>query len=241
MEKRRYFGYNKTALLTIPRLQELSLLLQKHGKCIKYSVITKNQAEVSFDSFEELSGFDNFQENKIASLKIKCSNCIQSDDEDVYIEIVFSPSFPHEADSVRCYYSFSDTEKETIFISDFTKFLKKTATYDRSYKICEWASFLTFFILGLYPALLPLGGVFYYQRAKGAFPVIMTIIISELLALCCYYLCSRLIWRKLFPKVIYAWGEEAAHYQKLEKLRSQLFWGVLVAPVMSIIVGLLLK
>ena len=241
MVKRRYFGYKKTVLLTIPRLQELNLLLQKHGKCIKYSATTKNHSEVLFDSFEELTGFDNFQENRITSLKIKCSNCIQSDDEDVYIETVFSPTSPYDTDSVRCYYYFSDIEKETIFKSDFTKFLNKAATYDRNYKVCEWSTFVALFILGLYPVFLPLGGVFYYQRIRGVFPVIMTILISELLASGLYYLCSKLIWRRLFPRAIYAWGEEEPRYQKLEKLRSELFWGVLVAPVVSIIAGLILK
>lgn len=241
MKKRRYFEYKKTVLLTIPRLQELNQLLQKHGKCINYSATTKNHAEVLFDTFEELTNFDNFQENKIVSLSIECRNCRQSDDSEVYINIEFSPSSPYDTDTLRCYYYFFDVEKETVFLSDFNRFLVKTATYDRNYKVCEWSTFLAFFILGLYPVFIPFGGVPYYQRVRGLFPVIMAVLLSEMFAFFLYYLISRMIWKKLFPKAIFAWGEESAHYAKLEIIREQLFWVVLIGPVMSIIVGLILK
>ena len=71
--------------------------------------------------------------------------------------------------------------------------------------------------------------------------MIISVIILEAAATAVYYLCSKLMWKKLYPRVIYAWGEEKERYSKLEGLRSNLFWGVLVTIIISIIVGLLLK
>ena len=241
MRKHRHFEYSKIVVLTLPRLQELRSILQKFGECINYSVRTRNNAEIYFDSFDELSGFDNFQDNKIVSLDVECKNCIQENDGNVSISISFSPASPYETASVRCYYYFSDTEKEMVFISEFTRFLNKISTYDRSYKVCEWSSFLAFLVLGVYPVFLQIDSISFYQRARGLFPVVMVFFVSELIATFLYFLCSRLIWKKLFPRAIYAWGEEAFRYSKLEKLRSNLFWVVLIAPVISIIIGLILK
>ena len=69
----------------------------------------------------------------------------------------------------------------------------------------------------------------------------MGILLSEAISIGLYYLCSKLIWKKLFPRAIYAWGEETESYSRLEKLRSNLFWGVLIATVISVVVGLILK
>lgn len=132
-------------------------------------------------------------------------------------------------------------DKESVFIADLKKFLDRISIYHTKYTICEWASFAFFLVLGLYPIFIPFNGNAYYQTARGVFPVMMGILLSEAISIGLYYLCSKLIWKKLFPRAIYAWGEETESYSRLEKLRSNLFWGVLIATVISVVVGLILK
>lgn len=60
--------------------------------------------------------------------------------------------------------------------------------------------------------------------------MIINVIILEAAAITVYYLCSRLIWKKLYPRAIYAWGEEEERYSKLKGLRSNLFWVYLSLP-----------
>lgn len=238
MIKNRIFTYKRIIVLTIQRMKELETLLLKHCDSIAYKAITKNDAEILFDSFDEMSGFSNFGDDKIKSLSLKCR---VKNDYNFMIDIVFSPKYPYYSDTVRCMYCFSNIDKESVFIADFKKFLDRIAIYHTRYTICEWASFAFFLILGLYPIFIPFNGNAYYQTARGVFPLIMGILLSEVIPIGLYYLCSKLIWKKLFPRAIYAWGEESESYSRLEKVRSSLFWGVLVTTVISFVVGLILK
>ena len=238
MIKNRIFTYKRIVVLTIQRLEELQTLLLKHCESIEYKAITKNEAEITFDSFDELTSFSNYGEDKIISLNVKCRI---KDDYNFMINIDFSPKYPFSDDTVRCMYCFSDVDKESIFVADFEKFLEKIAVYHTKYMICEWASFICFLVLGLYPVVIPFNGTAYYQAARGVYPLIARILLFEMISIGLYKLCSKNIWKKLFPRAIYAWGEESENYKRLEKLRSNLFWGVLVTTIISVAVGLLLK
>lgn len=236
--KYRNFTYKRIVVLNTVRLNELNMLLLKHCSNIVYKARTKNDAEILFDSFDELIAFSNFGEDKITSLNLKCS---KTNDNNFMIVIDFSPKSPFETDTVRCIYCFSNTDEESIFIADFEKFLSKVTTYHSKYMICEWGSFIFFIIIGLYPIFISINGAPLYQTVRGKYPLIISVIFFEAAATAVYYLCSKLMWKKLYPRVIYAWGEEKERYSKLEGLRSNLFWGVLVATLISIIVGLALK
>lgn len=238
MIKNRVFTYKRIIVLTIQRLKELETLLLKHCDSIKYTAITKNDAEILFDSFDEMRSFSNFGDDKIKSLSLKCR---VKNDYNFMINIDFSPKYPFYSDTVRCMYCFSDIDKESIFISDFEKFLDKIAVFHTKYMICEWASFIFFVVLGFYPIIIPFNGTAYYQTVRGAYPLIGGILLFEVIAMVLYKLCSNYIWKKLFPRAIYAWGEESENYTKLEKLRSNLFWGVLVTTIISVVVGFILK
>lgn len=238
MIKNRNFTYKRIIVLTIQRLKELETLLLKHCDSIDFIAITKNNAEIQFDSFDELSRFSNFGEDKIISLSLKCRT---KKDYGYKISIDFSPKYPYLDNTVRCMYCFSDIDKESIFIADFEKFLDKIAVFHTKYMICEWASFIFFVVLGLYPIVIPINGIAYYQAARGAYPLVVGILLSEGIAMGLYKLCSKYIWKKLFPRAIYSWGEERENYTKLEKLRSNLFWGVLVTTIISVVVGFILK
>lgn len=238
MNKKRMFLYKRIIVLTIPRLEELEALLLKHCDHIKYTAYTKNDAEIMFDSFDELRNFSNYADDKIISLNLKCR---VENDYDFLIDIDFSPKYRFPDDTVKCMYCFSDVDKESVFISDFRKFLDKIAIYHTKYMICEWASCLFFLVLGLYPIFVPINGTAYYQTVEGTYPFLRSILLSELIAMGLYKLCSKFVWKKLFPRAIYSWGEESENYSRLEKLRSNLFWGVLVAALVSIVVGFILK
>lgn len=238
MIKTRMFSYKRIVVLTLPRLKELQALLLKHCDHINYKAYTKNDAEIMFDSFDELSNFSNFGDDKIISLNLKCR---VENDYDFLIDIDFSPKYHFPNDTVRCKYCFSDVDKESVFISDFRKFLDKIAIYHTKYMICEKASFLFFFVLSLYPIFVPISGTAYYQTVKGTYPFLISILLSEMIAIGLHKLCSHFVWKKLFPRAIFAWGEESENYSRLEKLRSNLFWGVLVAALVSIVVGFILK
>ena len=239
MIKNRSIKYSRIVVLSIPRIEELNTLLFKHCDIINYLVITKNEAEIQFASFDELSHFDNFGDDKIISLSIKCR---KNNDYDFKINIDFSPLHPwNSGDTVKCMYCFSDNDKESVFVVDFKNFLDKITIYHTKYMICKWASFVLFFILGLYPIFIPINGWCYYERAIGIYPVIVGIVFFEIISMGLYKLSSMIIWENLFPKAIFAWGEESNNYSKLEMLRSNLFWGVFVAVIISIVAGLILK
>lgn len=238
MIKYRIFTYQRIVVLNAKRLKELESLLSKHCDNIDYIAITKNDAEILFDSFDELIGFNNFGEDKIISLKIECH---KTNSNNFMLGIVFSPKFPFQTDTVRCKYCFSNIDEESVFITDFNKFLDKVTIYHIKYMLCEWASFFFFIFLGLYPIFIPVNGTPVYQTTRGIYPMIIKVFVFEVVPMTMYCLCSKLIWKRLYPRAIYAWGEEEEKYSKLEGLRSNLFWGVFLATCINIIVGLILK
>ena len=238
MIKNRSFIYKRIVVLTEKRMEELESILSKHCDCINYKAITKNKSEILFDSFDELIAFNNFGDDKIISL---CVICRKRNNCNFMIDIDFSPLFPFETETVKCGYCFSEVDKESVFIADFKKFLNKISIYHTKYMICELASLAFFVILGLYPIIIQIGGTKLYQSINGIYPLIMSILLFEAISIGLYKLCSKLIWKKLFPKAIFAWGEEKEKFSKLEKLRSNLFWAVLVAAVISFVVGIILK
>lgn len=233
MTKYGLFTLHKRIVLTVSRLEELNRLLLKHCNCLKYSATTKNHTEVAFDNYEELTAFSNFGGDKIASLKIEGSQTRLTSDPLVTIE--FSPKAPFDKDVVRCYFRFSSNDNNTILKNDIHSFVDKAAEYNTSYLLCEWISLLGFIVLGVYPIVCHIGGEAFYQSSRGVFPVIMGIILSEIIALFLYCICSVFLWRRLFPQVVYAWGEEESKYQKLKSVRSNLFWVVLVGLIFTIL------
>ena len=194
MIKTRIFTYKRIIVLTIQRLEDLKTLLLKHCDTIEYRAITKNKAEILFNSFDELTGFINFGDDKIKSLSLKCR---LTNNYNFMIDIDFSPRYPFYRDTVRCLYCFSDIDKESVFINDFERFLDRIATYHTKYMICEWASFVFFLVLGLYPVNILFNGTAYHQTFRGLYPlIIFGILPFEAIAVILYILCSKYIWKK---------------------------------------------
>lgn len=237
MIKNRLYTYRKRIVLTIDRMQELRNLLLKHGDSIRYSVITSNNANIIFDSFDELCGFSNFGEDKISSLNLSCQN---KNDYHSSIDIDFISEHFIYTDSVRCKYCFSSVDSESVLVNDLEKLLEKTAIFDKQYSICKYVSCVLFLLIGLYLILFPINGTPIYKAVS--WPMLVAILfIFEFMARGLHFLFVKHFLNRLYPKVIFAWGEESKSYKRLENLRSNLFWGVIVALIISLVSGLVLE
>lgn len=51
---------------------------------------------------------------------------------------------------------------------------------------------------------------------------------------------STKVWDLAFPNIVFAIGEGVEQYEKLKKLRSNIFWCVIVAGIIGLILNLLL-
>ncbi|MBR3083831.1 MAG: hypothetical protein IKH03_04590 [Oscillospiraceae bacterium] len=222
----------KRIVLTAPRLKELNSILLKYCQHLQYSITTKNQSRVYFNDFDELSGYVNYGEDKIRSLKIEGREILLAEP---IITIEFSPKTPYAGYSTILYCMFSDTDKISIFSNDIRKFIDKAAEYNTSYSACKWAGLILFILLGLYFAYSHFSGKIF--GIFNIFLVIMEFLLSELVAIMLYAAFSILVWQKLFPRVVFAWGEEEQKYQRLKNLRSNLFWVVLIGAVISVLVA----
>ena len=236
MVKYRLFTYKKIIVLSDQNMEELRSLLLKHCDKINYQVITKNEAEITFDSFDELMSFNNFGDDKIVSLSIKG---YVNNEYRFIVGIDFSPQSPYDSETIRCQYFLSDIDKESVLTSDLHRFLEKVTKYDAQYKGCKIVNFMLFCVIGIYPVFIPTIRNFIRETQYKQMIIFAVLFISQFIMRGLYNLCTKYIWRKLYPRVTFAWGEGKTQFQNVEKLRSNLFWGVLIAALVSLGVGVL--
>lgn len=237
MLKEKKYTYKKAIVLTIQRLQELNDIILKHSDIIEYEATTANGASIKFDSFDELKRFDNCGEDRITSLILRC---YEKNSYKFNIYIDFSPQITNNSETVRCQYRFSDSDKESVFITDLRKLLEKSTEYDTNYKICKWISFVFFIILGVHPVFFKYNGQAIYQYL-GDVTFFVIVCILEFISTGFYYRVVEPALQRIFPRVFYVWGEEERNYHNQKNLRSNLFWGVIVATLINLAVGISLR
>lgn len=49
------------------------------------------------------------------------------------------------------------------------------------------------------------------------------------------------ILSNLFPSVVFCWGEEAKRFEKWSKLRTNIFWGIIVTALIGLVTSYLFK
>ncbi len=219
------YYYYKRITLTKDRMVELNSIVCKYCEKVFYEAELADKTTVKFESFNELIDYDNFDKRKINTLKISgYTNYTNT------ISITIAPTYQKENETVSCHYEAEGKDKETLFHKEIDEFFQKATEYDLSYLMCERISFAIiiinalFFLIKLLPA----------SESDERWKVLAFIGIT---ALFCYKALSSLIWERLFPPAIFAWGEEEIHYKKLEKTRSNLFWCVIVAGIVNFVVG----
>ncbi|MBR4401671.1 MAG: hypothetical protein IKT09_08335 [Synergistes sp.] len=231
MRKERTLYYRKPIVLTEDRLIEVHQIVLKRCSHIAYSATAKDGLSIEFSSFDELQKYSNFGKERITSLIIEG----RLDDYSRSIIITFSPSFPYKRGTVSYRYAFNDSDMEAAFVKEMQVFLEKATEYNAQFVICEALTLLV-----LYAAVAVFSLI--WVRRATAIPIAIAFSLSLCyIATFIFDLISKYFWKKIFPSVVYCWGEEKQRYENHKDLRSKIFWVVIVGILIAFVVGYYFK
>lgn len=228
--------YKKAVILTEDKMHELETLLHKYCDRISYKAETINDSEIVFSSLDELLQYDNFESRSLKSLQISASG-----KSPYKIRLLFEAdslfsSLTGYDETFRCSYDVDTVDAETTIRSEITTFLRKiTAGY--------WL-IAKFRFYGLLMILCFIGATYFlaYRSTQPSntnillmltFGIIGVVISFGLIAV--IKAIDRCFLQRCFPPVAFAWGEGKTQFEKSQKLRTNLFWGLLVAIIAGII------
>ena len=221
--------YSKALILDEDRMQELNKLILEFYERAEYSATSFKGSEIQFTSIEELLSYDNYEKQRIKELTIFGYNGYK---HCIFFNIKISDSeFLNYYRTVNCTYTLDSVDKETLLLSKIEKFFSKaTARYwllgkFSLYGIIAIPSMLTSFCKYLVGEKVSL---------EVPLQMLLIIIIGCIGFLFCIRWFDKHFLLNLFPPVSFLWGEELVRNEKWVKLRSNVFWGI----IMAILIGL---
>ena len=229
------FTYKKALILTPERIKELEIVLLKYCENVSYEATTVTDTEISFSSIDEMLNYDNFQKRKLKEVTIvgrngyeKIVNC--------FFGVRGFPIFKGYNETCLCRYIVSDVDKETMLRNDIQIFLKKaTASY--------WllGKFRLFGLLGFVSLYLFLLLLLFGENINAKLMTIPLFFVSLLIGFCLVKVIQLIdcFLEKIFPPIVYLWGEEKENYEKYDKLHHNIFWCVFIAMIVSIVCGII--
>lgn len=230
------FTYKKALILTPERIKELETVLLKYCENVSYEATTVIDTEISFSSMNEMLNYDNFQKRKLKEVIIVGRNGYEKIVNCVFAVSGF-PLFKGYNETCLCKYIVSDVDKETMLRNDIQVFLKKaTASYWLlgKFRLFGLLSFVSFYLF----LFLLFGG-----NSNVKLTTIPLFFVSLLIGFCLVKVIQLIdcFLGKIFPPIVYLWGEEKENYEKYDKLRHNIFWCVFICMIVSIVCGIIVS
>ena len=221
------YSYKRALKLTPDRMRQLEELLNRYFDKIVYNCNIKNGSDITFQSLEEMLEYDNFSTGKIVSMNIYGETTAQ-------LTINFSEgygTFSNYEQVVYCNYTLYDVVQDTIFIKELNEFFKKSTL---NYWLIGKATLFSL-SLACYSFILIFRIIEARLRFSAANLSLDELLLAIALLFLAYFIDKNLL-KKLFPPIVFYWGEEERAFDKKDKLRTNLFWVVLVGILIGIVV-----
>lgn len=232
MKKEGQIINKKRLLITNERLGELKKILSKYCSQVDWKATLTDDTSVTFDSFEELQKYSNFGSAKILCLKTSG----RSEDFKTMITVNISRKHSYLNHSGECSFKFASEDQYTVFRKEMQDFFEKCVEGEFAYQVGRWLLALVLFGAILFAAFTMIKVA---DKSNSSTIAVYSMLIGFAFWLPITF--STKLWDILYPSIVFAIGEGVSRYEKLKKLRSNLFWGVLVTFVVSVIVSLILK
>lgn len=231
MKKEGQIITKKRLLITNERLAELESLLSKYCAQVDWKATLIDGTTITFDSFEELQHYSNFGSSKILGIKADG----HSDDYTTRIDVSISREYPILKRFGECNFKFASEDQFTVFKKETQTFFEKCVEGEVTYQAGKWGSAFVLIGLVLYTASK------YIKVTAG--DIFLIYLSSIMLAGALFWLLitvSAKIWDYIIPSITFAIGEGIARYEKSKKLRSNIFWGVIIAGIIGFLLNHLL-
>lgn len=232
--------YKKAVILTSEKMHDLQALIQKYCDRVCYKATTIGDSEILFSSLDELLQYDNFGSRSIKTLHISASGkTVQS--FRLYFETdILSFGFTGYGETFHCYYEVETVDIETNLRDEINTFLRKiTAEY--------WliAKFRLFGLLMLFCYI----ALVYMLSHKISIAVDKDIVSSIISAIVSLFIGFGIVvfvktvdqkfFKRCFPPIAFVWGEGKTQFEKSQRLRGNLFWGLIIAVIAGVIATLI--
>lgn len=214
-------------------LEELEKVILIYYDKVSYSCKLCNDNRIDFDTLDELLNYENPKIRKIIRLSIMFG---------YPSEIVFEPSFAYFSSykyTVEGTYQINDLDKSVLF-QEKIKDLLNRSKQDKWYTILTkinivqfWIVMLAFCTCTLLYSLFTNG-----LKQESSFSLlifIVCIIISTIFHIFGYILSKFRIF--LLPAIAYKIGEQIKEIEKGRELSNKIFWGIIVAFIVSLVVA----
>ncbi|BCN32087.1 hypothetical protein [Anaeromicropila herbilytica] len=227
--------YKNALIVNKELLQNMDRILSKYYDNICYNTTLRNGDIIDYDSLEELVSYDNYGKRKIKNLRM-------------YSLANFSIDFDLNGLSIHSYsstvlgnYSIKNYDDSIIIENKLLEEIKKYkqpwyCTLFSKISIVYFLIFLTFLIV--LANLITLANHNSTKDNMSISEYVNVTFIGTAIILGVSYFCSR-IRDALFPPLIFYWGHEIEKYNELKGIRTQIFWGVIIASMLPIVPSLI--
>lgn len=235
MEKyiKRKLKYNKSLRLDEESLRELNNLYSELDLMAKYSIETENSINYNFDTLEELLQYDFSDDIKV--LKIYKDDYKRKENLDIEFKVDYLSPLAVYGTIAEISYSTSNENIDIVLKEKIEKFFKKYATHNWIIgKFGLFGYFSIFIILLLIIVLI----VSHLNNKSISLSFSKDLFISWIICWIIIALIRKfdtLICKKYFKPIIYYLGKQKKQTEKIEKIKSNIFWGIIVAIIVGII------
>ena len=231
------FNYTHTICLTEDLLREIDALYRNYfDEEAKYKV-NLGAHTIYFNELNEIFALDNFAEEKIKEITI--GSILES-----YIKFEVHDSYLRDASStVEVEYRIDSSDNANNYRRKLEKIFDK-GKRSRIYDFFAHFSIGTMWLLITVISFWNSTYTYFYSNSKASSsitPLIfaLAIICVLILALLLDYLFKCI--KKLFPPLVFCWGEEQKVESNRKTIRAGLFWSVIIAAIVSIVCGIIVN
>lgn len=232
MKRTAGLKYKNYITLGKEQITNINHLVQKYCECVEFEAETRDGSKIEFESFDELIGYSNYGEDKIKHLTVYGRNHYNSSSNN-RIHITFGPAPLSNEYSVSCSYSFESNDDETIFKKKLLSTLQRCDENQKIY-IAGWWLFFALSIILEIKMIVSILVESYQDRVLGFGIVCVLFLLGGALGLSALF---NWLWKKAFSPVVFAWGEELHHEEKMSKLRSNIIWTIIITAILNIVLS----
>lgn len=224
--------FNEAIIVDEKLLTNLEEVILSYYSKVTYECKLHNEDMVEFESLKELLNYKNIKSRKIVMLKVKF------DYNEIYFEPTLSKisSYSHTVFGI---YKMDDSDKSILFSKKVEEILENG-------RRSKWYTFVTKFSMMyflMFILVLSIGNAIYSIVKEGVMGgniyTINSLNLSLMLAILLLVISIFLAKCRdaLLPPISFMIGEQVEEIEKQKNLFDKIFWGIIVAFVVSLIVA----